>query len=112
MKKITKKEIKSYFKAQLATSAAWAIKGMLKIYEFQTNDEKAAETTRYNNDVGFSGCDANILSSFCQQIERGRTLSPKQMALVFKKMPKYWSQLLSLSDQDKLFAQITGRKAE
>ena len=101
MKKI---EIKNLFKTKLATDANWAIKGMLKIYEFQTATEKAIQTTKDHNDVGFSGCDGEILSSFSEQVLKGRTLSPKQMALVFKKMPKYWNQLVSLSDMAKIEA--------
>ena len=38
--------------------------------------------------------DANILSSFAQQIEKGRILSEKQMAILFKKMPRYWKQIM------------------
>ena len=101
---MTKKEIKNLFKTKLGTDANWAVKGMLKIYEFQTATEQQIGTTKDHNDVGFSGCDAEILSSFCEQVKKGRTLSEKQMALVFKKMPKYWNQLSKLSDQAKVEA--------
>lgn len=66
---------------------------MLVIYAKQTLSEQTSQTTSELNSVGFSGCDAEIMSSFSQQIQRGRTLSPKQMVIVFKKMPKYWEQL-------------------
>ncbi len=91
--KVNKSLIKRYFKAHLSTSATWAIKGMLVIYSRQTLGEQATSMTSELNSVGFSGCDAEIMSSFSQQVQRGRTLSPKQMAIVFKKMPKYWEQL-------------------
>jgi len=89
---------------KLGTDANWAVKGMLKIYEFQTTSEKAVQTTTDHNDVGFSGCDAEILSSFSEQVLKGRNLSEKQMAIVFKKMPKYWQQLVKLSDMAKVEA--------
>jgi len=101
---MTKIEIKNLFKSKLSTDKNWAIKGMLKIYEFQTATEQAIGTTRDHNNVGFSGCDAEILSSFCEQVKKGRNLSDKQMALVFKKMPRYWKQLSSVSDQAKVEA--------
>ena len=66
---------------------------MLVIYSKQTLSEQAVQRTAELNCVGSTGCDAEILSSFSDQVKRGRTLSPKQMALVFKKMPKYWEQL-------------------
>jgi len=102
MMKITKKHIKETFKTKLASNATWATRGMLKIYERQTAQEQASQTTQVINDVGFSGCDAEILSSFCEQYMKWGRLSDKQMTLVFKKMPKYWSQLVSISDQAKV----------
>ena len=74
---------------------------MLKIYSFQTTSEQSCQRTHELNCVGFSGCDAEILSSFSEQIDRGRTLSPKQMAIVFKKMPRYWKQLWNNVEPDK-----------
>ncbi len=75
------------------------------IYDKQTLSEQASNSTSVLNSVGFTGCDAEILSSFSQQVQRGRTLSPKQMALVFKKMPKYWEQLWDNSkNQEATFA--------
>ena len=93
--------IKSYMKTQLAKNADWAVKGMLKIYERQTADEKASEETCHVNDIGFSGCDANILSSFSKQFLTKSYLSEKQLVFVFKKMPKYWAQLWSLISAEK-----------
>ena len=90
---MNKSLIKRYFKHNLTTSTNWAIRGMLVVYAKQTADEQTSQTTNELNSVGFSGCDAEILSSFSQQVQKGRTLSPKQMAIVFKKMHKYWEQL-------------------
>lgn len=87
----------AFLKEKLATDQRWAVRGLTRIYEFQTADEQAIGMTREYNDVGFSGVDAEILSSFAEQVLRGRTLSPKQMAIVFKKMPKYARQLDSVA---------------
>ena len=51
---------------------------------------------------GFNGTDANILSSFAEQLLKGRTLSAKQLAIAFKKLPKYSRQVIGFIPADKL----------
>jgi hypothetical protein len=95
------------YKTKLAASHMWAIRGLVAIYAAQTADEQACETVSVDNGVGFTGIDGQILSSFAKQAEKkiawvkskgykvdySRALSPKQFALLFKKMPKYAKQL-------------------
>lgn len=104
--KITKDEIRDFVKKQLGTNKAWAIKGLLKIFEYQTEDEQEFETTREYNGVGFTGVDAEILSSFAKQYIKRRFLSPKQMTILYKKMPKYWMQIIKIADKRKLEIEI------
>ena len=94
--------VKTHIKNQLATNPAWALRALVKIYERQTADEQCSGITKEDNGVGFSGVDANILSSFATQVLNGRNLSAKQMAIVYKKMPRYWKQVASLIPADKL----------
>lgn len=101
---------KNYIRKQLGSNSAWAIKGLLRIYSLQTADEQISQQTSHNNSVGFSGVDATILSSFADQVNRGRTLSPKQMAIVFKKMPRYWRQISTFIPADKM-AEIEAKAA-
>ena len=70
-----------------------AIRALLRIYEDQTAEEQNAGHTRDHNGVGFSGVDGEILSSFASQVQKGRIMSVKQMALIHKKMPRYAGQL-------------------
>ncbi len=98
MKTITK----DFIKNQLATNPTWAVKALVKIYERQTIDEQNSQATKENSGVGFNGLDANILSSFAEQVNKGRNLSVKQMTIVYKKMPRYWKQVASLIPADKL----------
>ena len=100
--KVTKKAIKQYLKDKLATDSRWALKALIEIYKKQTDDEKKAEFTKYNNEVGFTGVDGEILTSFAKQYISKNWLSEKQMVIVFKKMKKYWKQILSISDMNKL----------
>jgi len=99
MSKITKTSVREYLKSKLETDEKWALKGMLRIYDYQTLDERAQGNTCHNNDVGFSCVDSKILSSFAEQYQIRKFLTPKQMQIVMKKMHKYWNQLLRISDE-------------
>jgi hypothetical protein len=37
-----------------------------------------------------------------ENLKKYKRLSEKQMAIVYKKMPKYWQQIIKISDQEKL----------
>ena len=96
------KAIVTYVKNQLATNPAWATRAIVKLWQRQTADEQATQSTGQDNGVGFNGTDAFILSSFAEQINKGRTLSPKQLAIAFKKLPKYSKQIISEIPAEKL----------
>jgi len=100
--KITKKEIREFVKTKLATDKAWTIKALLKIFERQTDSEREFEVTNVFNKIGFTGIDGKLLSSFAKQYKNRGYLSPKQMNILYKKMPKYWMQILSITDMTKL----------
>ena len=89
---VTKKLIKEYVREKLATSEAWALRGLAVVYDDQTASEKNIGDTCEQNGVGFTGVDGDFLSSLARQ-SKVRTLSPIQMKFVYKKMPKYWKQL-------------------
>ena len=95
-------KVQEYIKNQLATNQAWAIRALVKVYTLQTLDEQASDRTSHNNGIGFSGVDANILSSFAKQVNAGRNLSPKQMTILYKKMPRYHKQVASFIHADKM----------
>ena len=106
MSKITKTQIKEFVKGKLATDPIWAQKALLKIFEFQTLDEQKSKDTIYHNGVGFNETDGEILSSFALQFMRKKYLSDKQMVILFKKMPKYWIQVVKISNKEKLHTLI------
>ena len=106
MSKVTKVQIKEFVKRKLSTDKTWAQQALLKIYTFQTQEEQRARDTMYNNGVGFTGVDGRILTSFAKQLQKNCYLSEKQMVIVFKKMPKYWIQVVKISDKEKLNAMI------
>lgn len=87
---------KETIQSLLDTNDDAVIRAMKKIYTKQTADEKKYQDTHIYNSVGFSGSDANIMSSFTEYYEKYGKLSPKQMVIARKKMKKYWKQLLNV----------------
>lgn len=106
MKKVTMPMVKEFLKRKLATDSAWSLRGLERIFENQTADEKRAQETRYFNNIGFTGSDAPFLSSLAVQYDAKGYLSPKQLALLQQRIPKYWHQLWTISDQEALKSMI------
>ena len=89
----TKKARIELLRGKLSSNYQWATRGLIRIYERQTTDEQSSGSTKHLNGIGFSGADSEILTSFAVQVIKGRTLSPKQTPILFKKMPRYAKQL-------------------
>jgi hypothetical protein len=96
---VYKKDIKEFVKTMLGNNQAWAINALNKIFEFQDFGEQETGMTKQINYVGFTCLDAEILTSFQNQYKSKKYLSNKQINLLMKKMPKYWKQIVSISDQ-------------
>lgn len=79
-------------------------RGILRIYSFQTDEEKYVGMTKTVNGKGFSKFDVEILSSYALQIRRGKHLTEKQMYKARPKIQKYAGQLLEYmrSKEDKV----------
>jgi len=97
-----KAKVKEYIKQQLGTNKAWAIRALVKVYSLQTIDEQITGQTSNLNNCGFSGIDSKILSSFAEQVNKGKNLSEKQMNLLFKKIPRYHRQVASFISTEKI----------
>lgn len=100
--KVTIAKKKEFLKDKLSTSQVWATRALIKIFEYQTTEEQNMQATVENNGVGFTGIDAEILSSFANQYLKRGSLSEKQLNLLMRKMPKYWKQIMHISDTEKL----------
>jgi hypothetical protein len=96
-----KKEIRKWNKESvqhlLDTNDVAVLRALIAIFNFQTDYEQDAEVTRERNNVGFSGIDGEILSSFAKQVKKRGSLSEKQMVIARKKMKKYWRQLVEIA---------------
>ena len=94
---MTKKDVIEYYKAKLSTDEGWAIRGLERIAMRQTEYELENDLTNESNKVGFSGPDAEILTSFYRVVKKGYSLTPGQKAVLFRKIPKYAGQLVNIS---------------
>ena len=90
---------KDYIKALLARSDQAIARALLVLLDRQTDDEQDSQVAKYQNGRGFTSCDAAILTSFALQVQQGRTLSPKQLNLARRYLPKYSGQLLEAAQQ-------------
>lgn len=102
MKRITKKLKTEYVRSKLATSTAWAMRCLTVVYGNQTADEKCFGVAKHDNNIGFTGTDAEFMSSLALQYEKRGSLSPKQMGFVMKRMKKYHKQVIAVIDEKKL----------
>jgi hypothetical protein len=91
--------------AALGRSDLFVGRAVAALYERQTAYEKDAKVTKEDNKVGFNGVDAEILSSFAEQFKRRGFLTPKQLVIARRKMPKYRKQLAEIA------AEKNGQKA-
>lgn len=92
------KHTKESIQALLETSDKALLRGLMVIFALQTVSEKESHMTREHNGVGFSPFHAEFLSSLAHQLQRGRTLSPKQMAALRKTMRRYAGQLAKVAN--------------
>lgn len=102
-----KKDLLAALKARLATDDRWALRALVVVYGNQTAAEQATQQTIEHNGIGFSGPDAEILSSFAQQYQRRGSLSPKQMHVLRRKIPSYAGQIARVADVTRLSAALS-----
>lgn len=70
-------------------------RAILLLYSFQTLEEQKYGHTGEWNNKGFNRVDANILSSFAEQLSTGRSLSSKQLVIARLKIMKYSKQIFN-----------------
>jgi hypothetical protein len=91
---MNKQQTLEVLQGKLRTDTRWAQRALLAIYRNQTEDEKVAADVKHHNSMGFRCMDSIILTSFANQLQQRGSLSPKQMSVVHKLMPKYARQLM------------------
>lgn len=90
---------KEIIQEKIKTDDRWVYRSLEVLYDRQTQDEQETKSTNHHNSMGFNGTDSFILSSFMEQLNKRKvtgqpvTLSPKQLEICRKKLPKYWKQI-------------------
>ena len=90
----TKDEIKDHMEHE----DEWLYRGILAIYNRQTDNEQFSGETHESNGIGFNGADAPIMSGFAEFLKKTGFLTPKQRFVARKKMMKYANQLANIAN--------------
>lgn len=90
----TKEEIK----VLLERNDTAVCRGLVTLFNLQTQDERNDEHTKYHNGVGFTGVDAEFLTSLARQYQDRGFLTPKQIVYGRKKILKYAGQLAKVAN--------------
>jgi len=89
---------KESIRRMLASDDRWLVRGLLAIYKLQTMDERAQQSTKHWNGVGFNKHDAGFLSSLAESFKKYDRLTPKQVKACRKAMLKYAGQLAKIAN--------------
>jgi hypothetical protein len=92
----TKDDILKRLEAE-TPDARLVYRALQALYARQTADEQATLNTSHRNGMGFNGFDAPLLSDIAQKSQRYGGLTPKQTALVAKKLRRYAGQLAAIA---------------
>jgi hypothetical protein len=105
---MSKKDMIEQLRQRLASNDRWALRALMRIYHNQTADEQCREATIERNGIGFTGPDAEILTSFARQYQRRGCLSERQMIILRRRIPAYARQIVQGSDTTRLEAAFSG----
>ena len=90
----SKEQLVKQMRENLETNPNVRAKALLRIFENQTRDEQIAGTVNRYNGIGFTSSDAHFLTSLAKQYKYKGYLSPKQDAILARKIKKYARQLV------------------
>ena len=96
---MTKQWKKEDIRQMLEVNDKAVLRGLIRIYERQTEDEKRNQETSYNNKVGFNGSDAPVLTRIATYYLKYGYISLKHIPVVRKKMLKYSGQLANIANE-------------
>lgn len=84
---------KEYIQEQLQFNPKWIERGLVVLYNRQTQDEKENVMTKWENGVGFNGSDVKYLTYCSKWVLSGRSLSGVHLNKCGKMLKKYWKQI-------------------
>lgn len=93
---------KDKVKAALASQPAVARWALRKVYANQSDAEQTCGEAMELNGLGFTKVDSEFLTSLAQFFEVRGFLTARQMAVVHRRLPKYWRQVASSLSQSEI----------
>ena len=86
---------KEEIKTKLSTDVRWMERGVIVLYNRQTEDEKQEGVTTVYNSIGFNGTDSRYLSWVGEWLLKSpyNHLNEKHRLKVGRMLPKYWRQI-------------------
>lgn len=89
---------KEFIKEKLKTDTRWMERGVIVLYQHQTEDEKRSKQTIVYNNIGFNGSDSKYLTWVAEWLlkDSRNHLSGNHIKKVGKMLPKYWGQIQKL----------------
>jgi hypothetical protein len=87
---------KEFIQSKLSTDVKWIERGIVVLYNLQTQDEKESTETKWENGVGYNSSDSRYLTYCAKWIMKGNKLSGQHLDKCSKKLPKYWKQIQSI----------------
>lgn len=90
----SKEALATAMREQITRDGIRAARALVRIYQYQAQDEKRARDVRYRNGVGFMPQDAKLLTGIACWVLAGHTLTEKQFACVRDRIGKYAGQLV------------------
>ncbi len=106
---LTNKQREIFIKSMIAIDDRWALRALIVVYDNQTSDEQRGRYVDRMNGVGFTKSDARLMSVFAQ-LYKDKGLTENQILQVKLRMPKYWKQILAVSNIVKLDQLIITQK--
>jgi phage terminase Nu1 subunit (DNA packaging protein) len=89
---------KEVIKSLLSTDSKWMERGVIVLYERQTQDEQKTGQTHVYNNRGFNSSDSRYMTWVAKWLLESKSnhLNEKHKAKVAKSLPKYWGQILEI----------------
>jgi len=96
----------------LETNTKAVERGIVRIYERQTEDEQQSDNTKHSNSRGFNAADAKYGSYLARWVIGGRHLSGKHLAKAREMTIRYSGQLADLANQKSSTIEANKAKTE
>jgi len=97
----TKVQVESFVKMKISTNKNWALRALIKLYEFQSKNERQNHISVNKDNYGFSKFDAPYFSDLAAKVKQGKNLTKNQIKSL-KKLSKYSRQLISICNRTKM----------